>query len=81
MSKRYEQYKKIDENWLTMIPSHWQTASLSSLFEEHKQKNTGLANTNLLSLSYGRIVKKDINGKSGLLPESFETYNIIELKI
>lgn len=78
MSKTYEQYKKTDENWLTTIPSHWQTASLSSLFEEHKQKNTGLVNTNLLSLSYGRIVKKDINGKSGLLPESFETYNIIE---
>lgn len=78
MSKAYEHYKKIDENWLTTIPSHWQTAFLSSLFEEHKQKNTGLANANLLSLSYGRIIKKDINGKSGLLPESFETYNIIE---
>lgn len=32
---------------------------------------------NLLSLSYGRIVPKDINASDGLLPESFETYQIV----
>ncbi|WP_052142546.1 restriction endonuclease subunit S [Burkholderia pseudomallei] len=32
---------------------------------------------NLLSLSYGRIVRKDIESNDGLLPESFETYQII----
>jgi len=78
MYKKYEAYREIDENWLSKIPSHWKTAFLSSLFEEHKEKNRGLINKNLLSLSYGRIKRKDINGKSGLLPESFETYNIIQ---
>jgi len=33
---------------------------------------------NLLSLSYGRIVQKDINSNDGLLPESFETYQIVQ---
>lgn len=33
---------------------------------------------NLLSLSYGRIVNKDIDSAEGLLPESFETYQIVE---
>lgn len=33
---------------------------------------------NLLSLSYGRVVRKDINTSDGLLPESFNTYNIVE---
>src|SRR5690554_4228093 len=33
---------------------------------------------NLLSLSYGRIVRRDINTNEGLLPESFETYQIVE---
>jgi type I restriction enzyme S subunit len=33
---------------------------------------------NLLSLSYGRIVRKDIDTTEGLLPESFETYQIVE---
>lgn len=77
MYKMYETYREIDESWLNKIPSYWQTAFLSSLFNEHKEKNNGLQNLNLLSLSYGRIIRKDINGKSGLLPESFETYNII----
>lgn len=78
MYKKYGEYREIDENWLSEIPSHWKTAFLSSLFDEHKEKNKGLTNKNLLSLSYGKIKRKDINGKSGLLPESFETYNIIQ---
>jgi len=32
---------------------------------------------NLLSLSYGRIVRKDMTSNDGLLPESFETYQIV----
>ncbi|MBU1288702.1 MAG: restriction endonuclease subunit S [Alphaproteobacteria bacterium] len=33
---------------------------------------------NLLSLSYGNIIRKDLNATDGLLPESFETYQIVE---
>ncbi|HEM7895229.1 restriction endonuclease subunit S [Burkholderia cepacia] len=36
-----------------------------------------MSEDNLLSLSYGRIVRKDIQTNDGLLPESFETYQII----
>jgi type I restriction enzyme S subunit len=32
---------------------------------------------NLLSLSYGRIIRKDSSANDGLLPESFETYQIV----
>ena len=63
--------------WIGEIPKEWQVNMLSSLFDEHKQKNKDLAETNLLSLSYGKIVRKDINNKEGLLPESFDGYNII----
>ncbi|MCF7699954.1 hypothetical protein [Loktanella sp. M215] len=41
-------------------------------------KNSGMVDNNLLSLSYGRIIPKDINADGGLLPESFETYQVIE---
>ena len=34
---------------------------------------------NLLSLSYGNVVRKSINTSDGLLPANFEGYNIIEL--
>ncbi len=78
MGKSYDHYKSSTEKWMPKIPAHWQTVFLSSLFDEHKLKNIGMISTNLLSLSYGRIIRKDINGKSGLLPESFETYNVIQ---
>jgi type I restriction enzyme S subunit len=41
-------------------------------------KNTGMRENNLLSLSYGRVIQKDIDAAEGLLPESFETYQIVE---
>lgn len=41
-------------------------------------KNIGMINDNLLSLSYGRIVNKNIDSAEGLLPESFETYQIVQ---
>ena len=75
--QRYESYRPVEDQWLSEIPAHWNVAFLSALFDEHKEKNVGLKCTNLLSLSYGRVKKKDINTTSGLLPASFETYNII----
>jgi len=49
-----------------------------ALAGEVDQRNVGLTSTNLLSLSYGRIVLKDMASNDGLLPESFETYQILE---
>ena len=64
--------------WIGNIPSDWRTDILSVLFYEHKLKNKGMAEQNLLSLSYGNIIRKDIAQSGGLLPESFETYNIVD---
>ena len=38
----------------------------------------GLVERNLLSLSYGNIIRKDIEGSDGLLPASFEGYNRVQ---
>ena len=64
--------------WLGDIPETWELVQLGSLFSEHKKKNTGMQSNNLLSLSYGKIIRKDINTSDGLLPESFEGYNVID---
>ena len=64
--------------WLAEIPVTWDLVQLGSLFSEHKHKNTGMQSENLLSLSYGNIIRKDINTSDGLLPESFEGYNVID---
>lgn len=72
--------KMIDSGveWLGDIPETWDLVQLGSLFSEHKNKNTGMQSSNLLSLSYGNIIRKDINTSDGLLPESFEGYNVID---
>lgn len=64
--------------WIGEIPDSWNVVQLASLFIEHKQKNTGMQSNNLLSLSYGKIKRKDINTSDGLLPESFENYNVVD---
>lgn len=64
--------------WVGKMPSHWHTAPLSSLVDENKAKNTGLIETNLLSLSYGKLIRKDINTVGGLLPASFEGYQVLK---
>lgn len=54
------------------------TVPLMTVARESEVKNTGMREQNLLSLSYGEIVPKDINSTDGLLPASFETYQIVE---
>lgn len=64
--------------WLGDIPDNWDIHPLYYYFTERKNKNYALSENNLLSLSYGKIIRKDINTNGGLLPASFNTYNIVE---
>jgi len=70
--------RESDIYWLQSIPAHWETNSIAQLFFEVKNKNTGMQENNLLSLSYGSIKRRSIDATEGLLPASFEGYNIIE---
>ena len=76
--KKYPSYKNSGVEWLGVVPEHWGVNRFCYLFDENKKKNIGLQETNVLSLSYGNIKEKNINDNKGLLPESFETYQIIE---
>ncbi len=64
--------------WIGMIPSSWSIHPVYHYFGERKAKNYDLKEQNLLSLSYGKIIRKDINANGGLLPANFSTYNIVE---
>lgn len=64
--------------WVGRIPKHWDIHPIYTYFVERKNKNKFGKEDNLLSLSYGNVVRKDINTSDGLLPESFNTYNIVE---
>ncbi|MCI7267511.1 MAG: restriction endonuclease subunit S [Veillonellaceae bacterium] len=64
--------------WIGEIPKDWEVHPVYVYFEEGKTKNYRMQEQNLLSLSYGRIIRKDINTNGGLLPASFNTYNVVE---
>lgn len=64
--------------WVRAYPKEWAVKPFRSVFRESRQKNSGMIETNLLSLSFGRIIRKDIASDEGLLPESFETYQVVE---
>lgn len=64
--------------WIGEIPEGWEVKQLRTYFSRRINKNIYLQESNLLSLSYGHIVRKNIDTKEGLLPESFDGYNIVE---
>lgn len=75
--KPYPTYKDSGVEWLGEVPEHWEIRPFYSLLQERRESNQGLKENNLLSLSYGNIVKRDINSLEGLLPASYETYQIV----
>jgi type I restriction enzyme S subunit len=74
----YPAYKDSGVEWLGEVPEHWETKPLFTHLREREVKNTGNREQRVLSLSYGRIIERDVESNFGLLPESFETYQIVE---
>lgn len=75
--KPYDEYKESGIKWVGPIPAGWETRPLFAVARANTASNKAGAEANLLSLSYGRIVRKDIAGNDGLLPASFDTYQVI----
>lgn len=64
--------------WVGEIPKEWTIMPLYCFYSERKNKNIFGAENNLLSLSYGKVIRKDINTSEGLLPSNYNGYNIVE---
>jgi type I restriction enzyme S subunit len=73
----YESYKDSHASWLGKVPSDWQIGPGRICIYENKDKNTGMKESTVLSLSYGRVIVKDEDKMTGLVPESYETYQIV----
>lgn len=56
----------------------WELIPLSVVTQEVKHLNQSMIENNLLSLSYGKIIRKDLLSADGLKPESYDGYNIVE---
>lgn len=75
--KQYAEYKSSGQEWLGDIPAHWDLKPGHAAFSKRKVPNIGLKEKTVLSLSYGRIKVKAIDKQHGLVPESYETYQIV----
>lgn len=75
--KPYGQYKDSGLEWLGNVPEHWEVRPAFGAFEPNHERNTGMKEKTVLSLSYGRIIVKPAEKLHGLVPESFETYQIV----
>lgn len=75
---KYEAYKDSGVEWLGDIPSSWELKPGFVAFRESKSNNKGMKENTVLSLSYGHIVVKPEEKLVGLVPESFETYQLVE---
>ncbi len=76
--KPYSEYKESGLPWFGKIPDHWKTGPGFAAFREKYVKNTGMAEKQVLSLSYGKIIIKPPEKLHGLVPDSFETYQIVD---
>jgi len=76
--KPYPEQRDSGLDWLGNVPSHWSDGPGFAFFREKKVKNIGLQKKTVLSLSYGKIIVKADNKLHGLVPESFETYQIVD---
>lgn len=64
--------------WIGSLPESWSVKPMFAVVEEIADKNVGGRVQNVLSLSYGKIIRRDVNTNFGLLPESFDTYQVVQ---
>lgn len=75
--KPYTAYKGSGLPWLGQVPEHWEVRPAFGAFTPNRERNFGMKEKTVLSLSYGRIVIKPPEKLHGLVPESFDTYQIV----
>lgn len=72
----YEKTKDSGIEWIGSVPSHWRVHTLYQLVTQVKEKNSNLQEKNLLSLSYGKIKRKDIDSPDGLADDRLPVLQI-----
>ena len=76
--KPYAARKDSGVQWLGAVPEHWDVLPARAVYRSRQVRNTGMIETTVLSLSYGRITIRPPDKLRGLVPESFETYQVVD---
>ena len=78
--KKYDTYKDSGIEWIGEIPQEWTISRNKNVFSCGKDiVGSASAITQLLSLTKKGVIKKDINNTEGKQPESFDTYQYVEI--
>lgn len=64
--------------WIGQVPAHWEVRPAFGVYSTKTVKNVGMQESTVLSLSYGQIKTRPPEKLHGLVPESFETYQIVD---
>jgi type I restriction enzyme S subunit len=71
------QYRDSGAEWIGLLPNRWEIKPAFAVLDELDEKNDKGQVQNVLSLSYGKIIRRDVESNVGLLPQSFNTYQIV----
>lgn len=77
MHQKHDLYRDSGIDWIGEVPSSWTLEPGRQCLFETKEKNVGMKEVTVLSLSYGKVIVKEEDKLTGLVPESFETYQIV----
>ena len=77
--KPYDQYQPTGQNWLPEVPGSWVLGPGSLAFSKRKAKRLEASSAQVLSLSYGQIVVKPEEAQHGLVPDSYDTYQVVSV--
>ena len=69
---------KVDDFWAVPVPAHWAVAPGLAVCSENKRKNGDSAEAQVLPLSFGRVVVKPVEKQRGLVPDSYESYQVLD---
>lgn len=64
-------------DWIGEIPEHWEIQRGYNIYKKIKNINSDLKEDNVLSLSYGNIIMRDLSNNKGLIPKTLATYQVI----
>lgn len=70
-------FKETNIYWIKEIPKHWDIKPFKVAFTENKTKNDFKEDYPVLSLSYGNVIFKNHNSNMGLVPQNYDSYQII----
>lgn len=63
--------------WESAVPASWAEMPGLAVLEENRRTNKGLVESQVLSLSYGKVIVKPVEKQRGLVPESYEGYQVL----